>query len=62
MTKQKINCEQDAITWVALNLPVLTKPSRKCKQLAVYTFSSLNAFDHTADRLGKELWKLLKSK
>jgi hypothetical protein len=57
--KAEISCEQDAITWVSLNLPIYIRPSRKSKYQLVPPFRSQDAFHKVAEGLGKELWKLL---
>ena len=55
---EKIECEQDAITWVSKRLPILVK-SKWSKRKVIYPFANKDVSDQIAEHLGKELWKLL---
>jgi hypothetical protein len=50
--------EQDAIIWIAENIPFAVKPKKKSKHKLIYSFSSGNAQQQVIEHLGKELYKL----
>ncbi len=62
MTKQKINCEQDAITWVSKRIPIIIESTRKVRYFGIDPFRSHHARELVSENLGKELWKLLTNK
>ena len=55
--KQLFESEEEAITWVGMNIPIAIKPKNKAKTTLEFPFTSTYAHEQVVEHLGKQLFK-----
>ena len=55
--KQLFSSEDEAIKWVAMNIPFVVKPKKYTKAQFVYPFVTNYAHTQVVEHLGKQLYK-----
>jgi hypothetical protein len=49
--------EEEAITWVGMNIPIAIKPKNKAKTTLEVPFTSTYAHEQVVEHLGEQLFK-----